>query len=82
MRDNCNWSPATNQYQYACFLQMIKDDQDDPLEDDNANSIGGQDVPSTSSGLMNGTRPRQINESDRIDEETIIDAMRFVIFLH
>ena len=25
LRDTCRWSPATNAYQYACFLQMIMD---------------------------------------------------------
>lgn len=76
MRDNCNWSPATNQYQYACFLQMMKDEQDDPL-DGEENGLSGQAGPSTSSGQMNGQiKRREINESDRIDEEMITDAMR------
>lgn len=63
------WSPATNQYQYACFLQMMIDEQD-------ANCLD-TDQPSTSSG----STVNDVNENDRIDDETILDAMRYVIYL-
>jgi len=30
LRDNCKWSPATNAYQYACFLLMIAETESKP----------------------------------------------------
>lgn len=29
LKEQCNWSPATNQYQYACFLYMVMEAKGD-----------------------------------------------------
>lgn len=77
LKEECNWSPASNMYQYACFLAMEADRLERKMEGNNSNA-----------NRLDTNEPSKVDEETEEDDQVIKlrnqvhEAMRSVLEHH
>ena len=77
LKEECNWSPASNMYQYACFLAMEADRLEQKMQENNSNA-----------DHLNTNEPPKVNEETEEDDQVtklrnkVHEAMRSVLERH